>query len=393
MFGAGSGVGWNSCHLCQALVSGVAGCVAECQVSGERVGLFICCLRGSNPQLGMKLLFLASLRLPTGNRTTAQRISKYIQSSGHICILRDIAEFKSPSQVSDLINEQKFEAVMTIHLYKGGKLLLGSNVPYGVIFGGTDINEDIQDEKKHEVMETVLQKSRFLVAFTDQLKKTAEMHWPFASSKIHVQPQAIVTKPSTKFNWEEFLQSSGIHCKNIEAYVFLLVCGLRRVKDPLFLVDAFSAWHKKDPRVYLIIIGPEVDVAFTQQVKAKVKNASGICLVSEKPQEELHAAMRNSFAVVNSSISEGMSSAILEAMDLNVPVLARNIPGNIAIVKHEHTGLLFFDPSEFIELSKRLITDTHLKENIVVKAKEYVEKYHSWDTEKKTYQKLIENLL
>ncbi|XP_059511049.1 glycosyltransferase 1 domain-containing protein 1 isoform X3 [Stegostoma tigrinum] len=317
-----------------------------------------------------------------------------------MCILRDIAEFKSPSQVSDLINEQKFEAVMTIHLYKGGKLLLDSNVPYGVIFGGTDINEDTQDKKKHEIMETVLQKSSpmalsswFLVAFTDQLKKTAGMHWPFASSKIHVQPQAVITKPCTKFNWKEFLQSSGIHCKNIEVYVFLLVCGLRRVKDPLFLVDAFSAWHKKDPRVYLIIIGPEVDVAFTQQVKAKVKDASGVCLVSEKPQEELHAAMRNSFAVVNSSISEGMSSAILEAMDLKVPVLARNIPGNIAIVKHEHTGLLFFDPSEFIELSKRLITDTHLKENIVVKAKEYVEKYHSRDTEKNTYQKLVENLL
>ncbi|XP_060699652.1 glycosyltransferase 1 domain-containing protein 1 isoform X2 [Hemiscyllium ocellatum] len=322
----------------------------------------------------MKLLFLAPLSLPTGNRTTAQRISKYIQSSGHICILNDIAEFKSPSQVSDLINEQKFEAVMTIHLYKGGRLLLDSNVPYGVIFGGTDINEDIQDEKKCEVMETVLQKSRFLVAFTDQLKKTAEVHWPFASSKIHVQPQ-------------------GIHCKNIDAYIFLLVCGLRRVKDPLFLVDAFSVWHKEDPRVYLIIIGPEVDAPFTQQVKAKLKSASGVYLVSEKPQEELQAAMRDSFAVVNSSISEGMSSTILEAMDLNVPVLARNISGNRAIVKHEHTGLLFFDPPEFIELSKRLMIDTSLKENIVAKAKEYVEKFHSWETEKETYQKLIENLL
>ncbi|GCC23999.1 hypothetical protein chiPu_0002397 [Chiloscyllium punctatum] len=331
--------------------------------------------------------------LPKSRKMIKQSTHKYIQSSGHVCILNDIAEFKSSSQVSDLINEQKFEAVMTIHLYKGGRLLLDSNVPYGVIFGGTDINEDIQDEKKCEVMETVLQKSRFLVAFTDQLKKTAEVHWPFASSKIHVQPQAVVTKPCTNFNWNEFLQDSGIHCKNIDAYIFLLVCGLRRVKDPLFLVDAFSVWHKKDPRVYLIIIGPEVDAAFTQQVKAKVKSASGVYLVSEKPQEELQAAMRDSFAVVNSSISEGMSSTILEAMDLNVPVLARNISGNRAIVKHEHTGLLFFDPPEFIELSKRLIIDTSLKENIVAKAKEYVEKFHSWETEKETYQKLIENLL
>jgi hypothetical protein len=31
-------------------------------------------------------------------------------------------------------------------------------------------------------------------------------------------------------------------------------------------------------------------------------------------------------------------------MDLEVPVLARNIPGNAAVVKHEVTGLLFSDP-------------------------------------------------
>uniref|UniRef100_UPI00398E6826 glycosyltransferase 1 domain-containing protein 1 isoform X1 n=1 Tax=Pristiophorus japonicus TaxID=55135 RepID=UPI00398E6826 len=341
----------------------------------------------------MKLLFLACLSPRTGNRTTARRISEYIQGSGHVCILRDIADFKSSSQVSDLISEEKFEAVLIIHLYKGGRLLKDSSVPYGVIFGGTDINEDIKDEKKHDVMGAILQKSRFLVAFTDQLKKTAELHWPFASSKIHVQPQGVVTKPCAKFNWGEFLQNSGIQCENIDPYIFLLVCGLRRVKDPLYLVDAFSAWHKKEPWVYLIIIGPEVDRVFTQQVEAKVKSAYGVYLVSEKPQEELHAAMRDSFAVVNSSISEGMSSTILEAMDLNVPVLARSIPGNRAIVKHEHTGLLFFDPSEFVELSKRLISDTCLKESIVAKAKEYVEKHHSWNTEKESYQKLITNLL
>lgn len=31
-------------------------------------------------------------------------------------------------------------------------------------------------------------------------------------------------------------------------------------------------------------------------------------------------------------------------MDLEVPVLARNIPGNAAVVQHGVTGLLFSDP-------------------------------------------------
>lgn len=37
-------------------------------------------------------------------------------------------------------------------------------------------------------------------------------------------------------------------------------------------------------------------------------------------------------------------SSILQAMDLDVPVLARNIPGNAAVVQHGVTGLLFSDP-------------------------------------------------
>ena len=35
-------------------------------------------------------------------------------------------------------------------------------------------------------------------------------------------------------------------------------------------------------------------------------------LTAEREQDELHAAMTHSFALVNSSISEGMSAAILE---------------------------------------------------------------------------------
>lgn len=33
-------------------------------------------------------------------------------------------------------------------------------MPFGVIFGGTDINEDVKDEQKRVVMEQVLLKAR-----------------------------------------------------------------------------------------------------------------------------------------------------------------------------------------------------------------------------------------
>ncbi|XP_075754579.1 glycosyltransferase 1 domain-containing protein 1 isoform X6 [Pelodiscus sinensis] len=204
--------------------------------------------------------------------------------------------------------------------------------------------------------------------------------------------------------------------------LFLLICGLRRVKDPLYLVDAFSVttehciswgphagageWHRREPHIHLVIIGPaytkrfeselmwkinlkQVDPLFTSEVNEKVNRAPGVHLLQEIPQNDLHAAVKRCFAVVNSSISEGMSAAILEAMDLDVPVLARNIPGNAAIIKHKDTGLLFTDPQEFVHLSKSLMNDPSLEREIVTQAKAYVKKHHSRECEREAYQNFV----
>lgn len=35
-----------------------------------------------------------------------------------------------------------------------------TGVPFGVVFGGTDVNEDVKDEHKRAAMERVLHKAR-----------------------------------------------------------------------------------------------------------------------------------------------------------------------------------------------------------------------------------------
>ncbi|XP_028336262.1 glycosyltransferase 1 domain-containing protein 1 isoform X3 [Physeter macrocephalus] len=317
----------------------------------------------------MRLLFLAVLRRHTGNAITAQRVRDHLEAAGHVCILKDALDFESPSEISSFIKAESLEAAMALHLYRGGRLLPGHGIPFGIIFGGTDLNEDVKQGEKNKVMGKVLEEARFAVAFTESMKETAQRQWkyrkqdrshwlsharswhrgaqkadPHAKDKIYVQSQGIATVPSTTFNWNTFLQRSEINQSADNLHVFLLICGLREVKDPLYLVDAFSEWHREEPNVYMVIVGPEVDPVFTREVKAKVKRTAGVRLIGEMAQEDLHAVVKNCFAVVNSSVSEGMSAAILEAMDLEVPVLARNIPGNAAVVKHGVTGLLFSSP-------------------------------------------------
>uniref|UniRef100_H0Z334 Glycosyl transferase family 1 domain-containing protein n=1 Tax=Taeniopygia guttata TaxID=59729 RepID=H0Z334_TAEGU len=336
----------------------------------------------------MRLLLLACLRAHTGNATTAARIQNHLHAAGHICVLKDAFLYESPAEIANLTSTDKFDAALAIHLYKGGRLLQGSRIPFGIIFGGTDVNEDIKCKEKRQVMGAVLEKARFAVAFTVEMKELAAAEWPDARKKIYVQSQGIKTTPSETFDWYRFLQNADTGSVRL----FLLVCGLRRVKDPLYLVEAFSDWHRKDPSVHLGIIGPAVDPLFTSEVKERVKRFPGVHVLQELPQQELHAALRRSLALVNSSVSEGMSAAILEAMDLEIPVLARNIPGNAAIVKHKETGLLFSTPQEFIALSKSLMNDPILEKEIITRAKDYVKKHHSWEGERKTYQNLVQRL-
>ncbi|KAM7391638.1 hypothetical protein PAMP_022315 [Pampus punctatissimus] len=159
---------------------------------------------------------------------------------------------------------------------------------------------------------------RFAVAFTDKLKEEAELFLLSQDSKIYVQPQGIQTEVAEKFCWTEFLRSSGVSREHVDQlHVFLLVCGLRRVKDPLYLVDVFSEWHNENPQNVLVIIGPKMDPAVTVEVEAVVKRTAGVFLAQERSQQELHAAMKRCFAVVNCSVSEGMSAAILEVNIFN----------------------------------------------------------------------------
>lgn len=135
----------------------------------------------------------------------------HIEKAGHTCELRDAAEFQSPAEVAHLLSQNPpFEGALAIHLFRAGKLLLGKHpfvwfvyssshlqsfvfvimiidlwiqgylphnchylsvlcltstpdiqLPFGVIFGGTDINEDVKVEQKRVVMEQVLLKARW----------------------------------------------------------------------------------------------------------------------------------------------------------------------------------------------------------------------------------------
>ena len=69
------------------------------------------------------------------------------------------------------------------------------------------------------------------------------------------------------------------------------------------------------------------------------------------------SAMAEADLILNHSVSEGMSNALIEALAVGRPVLARNIPGNTEILLPEKTCMIYDTDQEFIESALRFLSN------------------------------------
>ncbi len=111
-------------------------------------------------------------------------------------------------------------------------------------------------------------------------------------------PKVVVIRPSVKvYGHAKEVGSSAqadhwwpLKVPESSCAVFLLVAGLRPVKDPLFLLDTFSKWHanllcasssagfREDtiPIPYLMVIGPILDSSYAEIFLSRVQSLPGI---------------------------------------------------------------------------------------------------------------------
>lgn len=106
----------------------------------------------------------------------------------------------------------------------------------------------------------------------------------------------------------------------------------------------------------------------------------------------MQEAMQQCVAVLNSSRSEGLCTAILEAMAIGAPVLARRNAGNASLLKHEDTGLLFDTPDELVQLAKRLLANPDEGRRLTKRAHKYVSTHYSPACERRAYEVLLRHL-
>jgi glycosyltransferase involved in cell wall biosynthesis len=327
-----------------------------------------------------------------GNNTTASRIRSYLYEHGWSCQLKESNTFANIATLNQFIIDHNVLCIIGIHAFHAGKLLRGVTVPYCIIFGGTDINEYSYDDHCRCIMSEAVSHATILVAFSPtMLNNACKILTDVINKKVLVIPQGVVTKPTQCTDRAAWLSRRGLP---INGRLFTMIAGLRPVKDPLFLVSAFTEWHQsKCSNAYLVIVGPQLDEEFSARFLETIAGHRSVIYVGTMPVEDTHRLITHSFAVVNSSIGEGMSVAILEAMDLGIPVIARDIPGNSSVVENLRTGLLYSTPKDFIKSCELLLNSTELRETLVLNARLQVQLHHSSKHEKEKYVGLVAELM
>ncbi|MBW2670939.1 MAG: glycosyltransferase [Deltaproteobacteria bacterium] len=125
-----------------------------------------------------------------------------------------------------------------------------------------------------------------------------------------------------------------------KAFVIGIVASLNAIKDHPTLIRAFNVLRQQEPESIMLIVGDGPE-------RSKLESLAGPGVFFLGNREDVPEVMRALDVFVLSSINEGISNTILEAMATGLPVVASNVGGNPELTVDGVTGRLF--PSGDIE--------------------------------------------
>ena len=157
---------------------------------------------------------------------------------------------------------------------------------------------------------------------------------------------------------------------------------IREVKDYDTLVRAFEILRRKMRSVKLLMVGLDPGGLFVERLAREIPDWESVrkdvlFLGVRRDVPELLSVLD---VYVNSSLYEGMSNSILEAMASSKPIVATAVGGTPDLVRDGITGWLVpsRDPAALAEKLEQTLADRTRAEQMGERGRDRVERYHSF---------------
>lgn len=286
----------------------------------------------------------------TGNWITATRLQQGLTARGHAVAICETAGESAP--LTEAVATFRPELALLLHAWRSGRpwLASGATLPFAVLLTGTDVNAGLADPVQGPVITTILQRAAAIFSQNPLTVAALRHDRPELAGSLHYLPPGI-TLGNAPFPLREKLGSPG------KELLLLCPAGIRPVKGLLELVTMCEPLVGESPPPRLAFCGPVLDAGYGQRLLDAVAVRPWVAWLGIIPPLAMPDALRQADVIVNNSFSEGLSNALVEAATLGRPIVARDIPGNAAVVTAGVNGLLYRDEAGFRAAIRRLRDD------------------------------------
>lgn len=176
-------------------------------------------------------------------------------------------------------------------------------------------------------------------------------------------------------------------------FVIGMVSRLNATKDLLTLARAFARLHRAHSQAKLLIVGEGSERAKLEAFAAEQGLEREIILTGTRHDVPRLLRAMNAFAL--SSLSEGLSGAVLEAMCAGLPVVATAVGANVELVSEGETGFLIEPRADeaLAERLSRLMADGEMARRFGAAGRRRVEEHYSLERMVARYEELYQSLL
>lgn len=330
-------------------------------------------------------LFCPFTQGPTrGNITSVQRIARHLQLSGSQI---DLIALDAPDRSLCL---QRLLAsppalLHAFHAFHAGPVTRSMAQTLGAPYLITLTGSDLFDPALRDHPETLLalNDAAAIICFDSLVAELAAQTFPRVAGKLVVIPQGV----------EPFPDSAGAE-RNGNSFDILLPAALRPVKGVDYAITQLTPLAAERPELQLRIAGGSLDATYTAAIERQAAGLPWVKLLGEIPHQEMGALYATADLVLNSSHFEGgMANALLEAMAMAKPVLARDVPGNRSLIHHGRTGWLYHDGSDLRNQTRQLMDNPALRDSVARQARQHVLTQYSPQLEADLLTRLYHSLL
>ncbi len=329
-------------------------------------------MRGIELIQGLRILILSPTVLPdtTGNAITAERWRKLLEAAG-AKVLVVASEKMSGYSFREIVQQFEPHLIHAHQAIKSGTLLLelkqmdaAKTIPRIVSVGGTDVNLSLHSQKQRIILNQVFKDAHIVITQSKAMESLLRKEFSGLEVRLFFVPRSPV--------WLGDMPSDIRVTANCDpdSILFFLPAGIRPVKGNLECLEYFEKVHRLRDNARILFSCPPLDEKYTALFSKKVfEHREFTTWIPAVAPEAMRSAYEGADVVLNTSVSEGLSTVLLEAIAAGRPTLASDIPGNRLLMNRNEGDLCGFlynnsDTDDFVQKAVSLIDNDSLRQSL-----------------------------